>query len=292
MATKKTNKTRKIAVGISKGGAGKTTTTAHLAVGLARKGYKVLIVDTDTQDQCRINLGCDPAFGLVDLVLPYIDEKETKVHYEDVIHQHEEIENLHIIKGSGAIAGLDQAIFKASEAERKNALEGKISQRQFDPRYLLTEALYECEGNYDFVLLDTSPRTNIFNMNTLYYADDLLIPISLRYFAQKSFDDTLQEYEFIREKQKVRHAKMIEFKYLVPTFFKRANVVKAALEQTEEFVKENYPGVVVFPPIPDTIKFDEASRYGKTIFDFDSKSNAAAAYQILVEVIAKNGSKN
>ena len=42
-----------------KGGVGKTNTTVNLAVGLARMGKKVLIVDTDPQGDATKSLGFD-----------------------------------------------------------------------------------------------------------------------------------------------------------------------------------------------------------------------------------------
>ena len=42
---------RKIGISLSKGGVGKSTTSINLSAGLALAGFKVLLVDTDTQGQ-------------------------------------------------------------------------------------------------------------------------------------------------------------------------------------------------------------------------------------------------
>ena len=58
---------RKIAIALTKGGVGKTTTAVNLAAGLALAGQRVLLVDVDTQGQSARSLGLQPAAGLAEL---------------------------------------------------------------------------------------------------------------------------------------------------------------------------------------------------------------------------------
>ena len=69
---------RKIAVSISKGGTGKTTTAVNLSAGLARAGYKVLLIDTDTQSQAGSALGVDLQTGLAEVLSEVLQDLKSK----------------------------------------------------------------------------------------------------------------------------------------------------------------------------------------------------------------------
>ncbi len=92
---------KRIAVALTKGGVGKTTTAVNLAAGLALAGHQVLLIDADTQGQAGKSLGAQPAMGLNELVAG-------EAAPEQVIVQARE--GLSLLAGSKSLAGLKRLI--------------------------------------------------------------------------------------------------------------------------------------------------------------------------------------
>ena len=88
---------KKIAVCISKGGVGKTTTAVNLSAGLAMTGSKVLLVNTDTQDQAGSMLGTSQEAGLGEVISGEAELTETIVQARD---------NLWLLSGGRTLAGV------------------------------------------------------------------------------------------------------------------------------------------------------------------------------------------
>ena len=109
---------RKIAIANRKEGVGKTTTAVNLAAGLAEKGFKVLLIDTDTQGQCGPFLGVKPTKGFAEVIEGTAKASEAIV---------EARKNLFLLAGGRKLA------------EVKNL----IAKKDFRPEETLTEALGE-----------------------------------------------------------------------------------------------------------------------------------------------------
>ena len=85
------SKCKVIAVANQKGGVGKTTTTENVAIGLARNGQEVLIVDFDPQGDLTACLGrkeCALKNTVLMMLDDYINDKD--IIYTSLILKHEE----------------------------------------------------------------------------------------------------------------------------------------------------------------------------------------------------------
>jgi len=145
---------RSISVSISKGGVTKTTTAVNLSAGLALAGYKVLLVDTDTQGQDSYMLGINAKAGLTELLTNELSPEEAIV---------EARKNLWLLAGGKSLAGIKRL----------------IDRKDFGGEMTLADALTPLETQYDYIIIDTSPGWDPLTVNVLFYVKEILIPVSL-----------------------------------------------------------------------------------------------------------------
>lgn len=156
-----------------KGGVGKTTLTANLALTLHGFNRRVLVVDLDYQG------------SLTAKVLP------GRIHTE-LLDQDRHIR--HVFSGSGDVAqrfahctaSLGERFGLVAAEERlvdweEDALTRWHEQPTSDPRFILRQALHHprIQGRYDTILLDCPPRLTTACINGLAASDFVLIPTLL-----------------------------------------------------------------------------------------------------------------
>ena len=245
---------RKIAISLTKGGVGKTTTAVNLAAGLALAGSRVLLVDTDTQGQAGYMLGLQPRAELAGVLSKNITAEDAVV---------EARERLWLLAGGETLAGVKRAI------EQKTAGSEEV----------LSKELSSLEDNYDFVILDTSPGWDVMNINVLFYADEILIPVSLEMMSIKGL------VEFNRRLAVVRKYKPVALNYVVPTFLDgRVKKSEAILQKLQAHFSRQ-----ICSPIRYNVRLSEAPGHGQTIYEYAPRSAGAQDYQKLAQRIFKNG---
>lgn len=156
-----------LAVSTFKGGAAKSTLTAHLVQKYALQGYRVLAIDMDPQASLSTLLGLRPELNLLDegTIFDAIRYDEDRRPMSEVVKP-TYFQNLDLASG-----GL---ILSEFETETAHALNkgGDI------PFYLrLRAAIDEVEASYDIVLIDCPPALGFLTLSALVAASALVIPV-------------------------------------------------------------------------------------------------------------------
>lgn len=157
----------RVAVENFKGGAGKSATTLHLAVSLARRGYRVLLVDTDPQATLSRMLGIQPAkleahetiaaavgVGFDDRVARRLTPRTTY------------ISGLSIIPASMELSEVEIEVIRRF---RDNEIQG--IERVFD------KAFAQIDSDYDLLFMDFQPSFSMTQLLLLWAMDALVIPL-------------------------------------------------------------------------------------------------------------------
>lgn len=248
---------RLISVSLSKGGVAKTTTAVNLSAGLALAGYKVLLVDSDTQGQDSYMLGINTKAGLTELLTNELSPEEAIV---------EARENLWLLAGGKSLAGTKRL----------------IDRKDFGGEMTLAKALTPLETQYDYIIIDTSPGWDPLTVNVLFYAKEILIPVSLEVMSLQGLVEFLKSLSSI---QRYRNNE-VSLKYIVPTFHDKR--IKHPAEILNK-LKELY-GEYICNPIRYNTNFPQAPAFGQTIFEFSPGCSGSKDYRELVRRVANDNS--
>ena len=136
-----------------KGGVGKTTTCVNLGSSLCAMGYKVLLVDFDSQGNLTGAVSGDSRKPtMYDVIVG-------RVTAQDAV-QETPFQNLFLIPGSIDLAGLNVELVGEE-----------------DNNYFLKKRLAELDSQFDFIFVDCPPSLGVITMNALAASNKLIVPM-------------------------------------------------------------------------------------------------------------------
>lgn len=245
---------RKIAISISKGGTGKSTTSVNLAAGLAIKGAKVLLVDTDTQGQISNMLGIKAEKGLAEVITKELTLDEALIEARP---------NLWLLAGGRALAGVKSF----------------IARKEFGGEKTLYEVLSPLNNTFDYIILDTSPGWDTLTINVLFYAQEVIVPVSLEIMSIQGLIEFSKSLAAIQ-----KYHETLEMRYILPTFLDgRVKKCAEILGQLKQLYQDK-----LCDPIRYSVRLSEAPGYKQSIYEFAPTSTGAQDYKLLVERIYQN----
>ncbi len=246
------------AVSNQKGGVGKTTTVVSLGGLLARKGYRVLMLDLDPHGSLTSYFKLDP------------DEEENTVYdlfnvtgnANDIktatLIRKTDIDGLNYIPASTALATLDRQLGARSGMG-----------------LVIANAFKDIANEYDFALLDCTPMLGVLMVNALAACDHLIIPVQTEFLALKGLERMVHTLEMIQK------SRPVPLKYtIVPTMYDQRTRASVA---TVKELREKYSQQLWNGLIPVDTLFREASRIGVPLTVMKPWEKGSLAYRKLAE---------
>jgi len=229
-----------------KGGTGKTSLSSSYAYRLAERGYRVLMIDLDSQGHATKCLGQEG--GKAERTLH--DVLIRKVPLDDVTIK-TAMPGLALVPANLAMSTIDLALMPLAgrEFRLRNALQGFATR-------------------YDFVVLDAPPSFGLLNLNALMAANDLVVPVLADFL---SYDGLRLLFETIQGLEQDLSHQLENIFIVVNAFNQTFKIAREALDA----LRTHYADYLLDTVVRQCTKFAQASSEGCPIFGYDPDSKGA-----------------
>lgn len=248
-----------VSVANQKGGVGKTTTAVNLSALLAKKGKKVLLIDTDPQGNATSGVGVEKSvsFSVYDVL---VDD----VEIENTI-QMSAMKNLEVCPSNINLAGAEVQLVSQEKRE-----------------YRLKEKIDKIKDSYDYIIIDCPPSLGLITLNAFTASDSVLIPVQCEYYALEGLGQLINTINIV--KKKLNKSLKIEGA-LLTMYDARTNLSNQVVKEVKNYFEDRVYKTV----IPRNVKLSEAPSYGMPICMYDGRSKGSRCYdKFTKEFIKKN----
>ena len=244
-----------LAVQNFKGGVGKSTISVHLAQNLAIKGYRVLLIDCDSQASVTTLFGYVPDLDLAEdeTLYPFLREGERgpleyairKTHFDglDLIPA-----NLHLFRSEYEIA--------ARMARGEGVLLGGLAQ-----------GIASVSDLYDVVVLDPPPALGAISLSVLRAANALVVPVPptvMDFSSTAAFLSMLDEtIETLRKRDLAPSLAFLRF------VASKVDENKSMQKGLLELMRQLYGNAMLRTPLKNSAEIDNATARLMTVYEVD-----------------------
>lgn len=244
-----------------KGGIGKTTTALCLGAELEAKGYKVLYVDLDAQNDASRTLNADleqkGSYELLADKLPAADVIQVTPSGQHVITSNDKLANITTVLN-----------------DPKN---------QIGKEYRLKESLSSVKDVYDFVIIDTAKDLNPATVNALTCADYLIISAIADDYSRKGIATLLSVTDVIKQ---YTNKNLKVAGVLLTRYSDRATINRAFKEEISNLANE-YNTRVFNTYVRENVAIKESQALKMPITEYAPKSNGNIDYLAFTEELLK-----
>jgi len=229
-----------------KGGTGKTSISTSYAFRLAERGYKVLVLDLDSQGHATKCLGLEGA----DFSRTLHDVMIRKIPITEVIVE-TGMPGLSLVPSNLSMSTIDLALMPLSGRE-----------------FRLRNALEQVRDKYDFIIMDAPPSFGLLNLNALMAAEDLIVPVLADFL---SYDGLKLLFESVQGLEEDLSHQLENIFIVVNSYNQTFKIAREALDA----LRTHYTDYLLNTVVRQCTKFAQSSSEGYPIFGFDPTSKGA-----------------
>ena len=242
-----------------KGGVGKSTSSAVLASGLNKRGYRVLAIDLDPQ--CNLSLGAGADILNMDQTL--YDVFKGTADLSDLIQKTDL--GYDLITGGLSLAGADMDFTQTGR------------------EYMLREALDTVREDFDFCIIDTPPTLGILTVNALTASDGVVIPLTADLYSIQG----LSQLNLLIERVRKYSNRDLKIEGLLITRHEERTNVSKALQDQINLTAEKLGTKVFSKPIRNSVAVRESQVFRADLFTEAPKANATQDYTAFIDELLK-----
>lgn len=249
-----------IAIQNFKGGVGKSMVTTHLAHYLAVAGYRVLVVDCDSQATTTTLFGFNPHVNITrdDTLYPYLSLEPTQDDLRYAVRQ-TPWPNVDLIPSNLEMFDVEYELAASGVNARGGTLVSRFRK--------LRAGLLSLAQDYDVVLLDPPPALGTISLAVMQAANALIVPLSA---TTPDFCSTVQFLSMMDQviEQLTRAGIQVEYDFcrIICSKFNANDPSHAMVKQ----VMEQAFGPALFPvPILESAEISHAALRMMTIYELE-----------------------
>lgn len=253
-----------IAVTNQKGGVGKTTITAHLAVGLANRGHRVLAFDLDPQGYLTRHFGLKEELYReeIDNIALHLTDSGYGDPADLIVETDEDVD---LVPSNYDMRGVADALSNARNRERR-----------------LRNVISALPDDYDYVLVDSPPNLGVLTDNAILASRRLLIPIQAEDSSLDALEMALDEIEEIEAAFGID----VDILGIAPNLVPRDGVAESTLETIRS--TSGLEDLVLPYEVRKRADIKYAMRRGETLYAYNDDSDMIPVFDRLAEDVERS----
>lgn len=251
-----------LAVQNFKGGVGKSTVAVHLAQSLAIQGYRVALIDCDSQGSATTLFGYVPDLDLSedDTLYPFLRQEEMKSL--DYALRKTHFDGLELIPAN---LRLFQSEYELAARMARGG--GRLLDR-------LAEGIASISDRFDVVIMDPPPALGAISLSVLRAANALLVPVppTVMDFASTAaflamLDETIQE---LGERDLAPSLNFVRF------LASKVDENKSMQKELLGLMRSIYGLSMIRTPLKDSAEIDNATARLMTVYELEGPMTSKA----------------